>query len=336
MRPTLGLIAKDVGVHTSSVSRVLSGKPTRISAAKAAMIVAAAKRLDYRPNTAAKAMVSGRFNCLAMLMSTNYERSYLPRELIEGVEQEASRRGMRFSIASFDDEQLITHGRLPAILKEHCCDGLLVNYQFAMPRQLANLLDMYSVPSVWINVKRESDSVFPDELGGAAQVTEHLIRLGHRRIAYVSHVWPSGQAGAPHYSLTDRRDGYCAAMRQAELEPNVVLLERDSSADGRIEQLLTAPDRPTAMVTYTASLCDMVALAAALKGMRVPRDLSLATVTVATSGRPYTHSLQPFANVGSRAVDMLLQRIAKPQQKLASISIAEPFMAGTTSAPPPN
>jgi LacI family transcriptional regulator len=336
MRPTLGLIAKEVGVHTSAVCRVLNGKPTRVSAAKAAMIVAAAKRLDYRPNTAAKAMVSGQFNCLAMLMSTNYERSYLPRELIEGVEQEASRRGMRFSIASFDDEQLITNGRLPAILKEHCCDGLLVNYQFAMPRQLSELLDVYSVPSVWINVKRESDSVFPDEFGGGAQVTEHLIGLGHRRIAYVSHVWPSSMAGVPHYSLTDRRDGYCAAMRQAGLEPNIVLLERSSAAGSRIEQLLTAPDRPTAMVTYSQSLGDMVALAAAFHGMKVPRDLSLATIDLADADKAYTRSSQPFAEVGSRAVSMLMERVAKPWQKLPSRSIAEPFVAGTTSAPPSN
>ena len=68
--------------------------------------------------------------------------------------------------------------------KIRMADGMIVNYTHEIPQAMLDLVHAHHAPAVWINVKLAKDCVFPDDVNAARSVTEELIQLGHRRIAF--------------------------------------------------------------------------------------------------------------------------------------------------------
>ena len=91
-------------------------------------------------------------------------------------------------------------------------------------------------PAIFINVKQEFDAVHPDDLRGGEIATEHLLQLGHTRIAYAR----AAVNLKEHYSEIDRRLGYEAAMQSAGLPP---LIWRSARRSGRTGSSFPGPAR---------------------------------------------------------------------------------------------
>lgn len=315
MGVTLSMIAREVGVSVATVSLVLTGKTGRFQAATATAVQAAAVRLGYRPNSSARATRTGRFGCVALLHHSAGQRSHLPGRLLDGIAGALEQAGLRLALGTIDDSRLEQAEYLPHLLGELSADGLLINYHKNFPVQMQEALDRSQVPAVWINAEVPGMVVKPDDRACGRIATEHLLGLGHRRIAYAD--FANDIVTGRHFSAIERRVGYSEAMRAVGLEP---------SCRGNPERLphagwrglaaawLAEPDPPTAVVCYSIGTGMHVLVAAlAERRLRVPGDLSLVVIaddTTFANNLPIDAVVLPWQQVGARAVDLLLVAIA--------------------------
>lgn len=341
MSVTTADIARIVGVSQPVVSKVLHGGRTNIRASQATRerILAVASQQGYRRNTAARAIRTGRFGCATLVLSAaGGPRTTLPGNLLRGLSEALEAKKMHLTVASLPDEKLTSEGYVPRILREWMSDGLLINYNREIPQRMIDLIDEYAIPSVWLNCKRDHDCVYPDDFSAGREATRRLLDLGHRRIAYLNFFY---QSGASHYSEDDRRDGYRQAMREAGLLEQVVegaYLE-PNGGEKRMEasvRLLTAPDRPTAVVAYCNVSLAHVVRTADQQGLVVPRDLSLITFGANSPllGQQVATMPVPEVEEGREAVRMLIEKIKSRGDRLPPVLVPFGFFAGRTLAPP--
>ena len=336
---TMNDIARKVGVSRAAVSRVLNPRQTtrasiRVSEDTRRRVLAAAEEMRYRPNTSAIAVRTGRFGCAALLLSTVANQSTLPRGLLDGIHDALAERNLHLVLARVPDERLTDDAAVPKFLREWMADGLIINYTHNFPAQLRELIRRHRLPFVWTNAKLDADCVHPDDLGAAQAATERLLRLGHRRIAYVSYT------ESAHYSAIDREAGCAQAMRAAGLTLRAIRKVPLATSE-RIAcsaQWLAGPDRPTAAVTYGVKEALPIAAAARSLGLRTPRDLSLVTFDTEPAEDPatglvFTTCVLPEYGMGQAAVEMLLEKIEDPARALPPRSLPL-TLSGGTSAPP--
>lgn len=341
MSATISQIAKKAGVTHTTVSRILSGKHEpkyRPAIERAARVRQIADRLGYRPNAAARATASGRFDAVALLIGSITPR-YLPAELVYAVERDLIARDQHLIFTSLPDQKLRDEGYVPKVLQQLSVDGLLIHYTHQFPKQMRTLIETHRIPSIWINTKLPHNCVFLDDHAAAYQITQRLLALGHRRIAYVNF----RQAG--HYSEADRRSGYVDAMSESGCPPQVHEVQAwhgtgSAKVDDRLNAahaLLAGEQRPTAVVCYETSVAGPIVHAASLMGLQVPRDLSIIKFGRSMqndTGMPISTLSTSLENVGCEAVRLLERKIDTPQINLPPRAVQLPLIGDATLAPP--
>lgn len=340
MAVTLKRIAEHCGLSLQTVGAVLSGKEQLFRAETVAKVQAAAAELGYRPNSAAKAMRSGRFNAAALVLSDNPWRSVLFRPQLSGIDHALTVVGMHLVHALIPEQDLRERGQVPKIIGELMADGLLINYNTGIPAALDQVITKHRLPAIWMNAKRARDCVYPDDEGAGRLATEHLLELGHRRIAYIDYCHATTQPDQ-HYSAWDRQAGYEQAMRAAKLTPRVIT-SPDSLTPAQhlpaIRAWLSADDRPTAVVTYCEREAEPILYTAtALLGLQVPRDLSIVTIAddpADHTGVPLATVILPRYDLGKVAVEMLVERIAAPKRSLPARCLPVTLEPGISTARP--
>ncbi len=345
---TLQQIAAAVGVSPNTVRRVLRGENKEVwpgAIRRGEAIRTAARKLGFLPNGSARAMRTGRFGSVALVLSTDRGRSYLPDDLLIGIHDALARRRLRLIVCRVSDKDLTNSRLMPMVLQEWSCDGLLIDYTDREPRQLVRLLGKYRTPSIWINHKQAADCVCYDDEGGAAAATRHLLALGHQRIAYLDFVekarWP-----LVHTSRRDRYAGYARAMREAGLRPTLPSAFGGVPKPQRLEatvHLLRRPDRPTALLGYDAGI--RLLHAATLAGLRVPRDVSIMAFGPQAQsaaideeeflGRRIGTMGLPVEQAGQQAVELLQRKMAAPERKVPACVLPLIFDPGDTCGPAP-
>lgn len=338
MAVTLKRIAEHCGLSLQTVGAVLSGKEALFRPETVAKVQKAAAELGYRPNSAAKAMRSGRFNSVALVLSDNPWRSTLFRPQLTGIDHALNAAGMHLLHALVPEDDLRERGQVPKIIGELMADGLLINYNTGIPDALDQVITKHRLPAIWMNAKRARDCVYPDDEGAGRLATEHLLQLGHRRIAYVDYCHATDHQDH-HYSAWDRQSGYEQAMRAAKLPPRVITAPQ-TVPTAQIPHVartwLSASDRPTAVVTYCEREAEPILYAAtALLGIQVPRDLSIVTIAddpADHTGVPLATVILPRYELGKVAVELLLQRIAKPGRSLPARALDVHLELGTSTA----
>jgi LacI family repressor for deo operon, udp, cdd, tsx, nupC, and nupG len=345
MTVSLKTIAKRAGLSIRAVSCALGGKP-EVSESTRQRVVALAKELGYRPNVAARAVRSGRFGNIGLLLSANSVRSSLPPEVLSGIYLAAAERGFRVMIAHLPESQLVDGETLPQFLRESCCDGMIVDYTDNIPPQMVDLIEHSGQPAIWINNKRDHDCVYVDDFGMAKQASEALIELGHTRIAYLDLGTPWPELAQAHYSKLDRQLGYEAAMRASGLAPDVWRLTARRGRCDHSEQYIDAfpfasafdsPDRPTALLTY-GHVHDIVLIHLSRRSIAFPRDISLMTFGAGGTGlfgRRLACVVVPERELGAAAVDQLFRKIEHPLQALPPRMVTTSTMVVEGTCGPP-
>lgn len=340
--PTMKQIAARAGVSAMTVSRALHD--TSVSAQTRSRVLRAAAKLGYRLNTAAQSVSSGRFNAVSLLVDADLARDHLPPHLLYGVQAALDEHGQRLILTHLSDEELTSDEHVPTILTQLAADGLLINYKHQVPTRLAELLEQYAVPSVWIDTDRSTDSVMADHAGSGRTAVEYLRSLGHTRIAFADH-HPADEMDEHqwhyHFSIPERRGGYVAAMRDAGLVPQLfnrpkgVQDERDDRID-IARMWLEESDRPTAIICYVMATAIPVYVAATAMGLRVPEDLSIIGCSSQgqTGGLSMTRMQLPEHQIGRNVVEMLIQRIEQPTQSIPSRRLPLQLVQGRTCGPP--
>ena len=334
VRVTLKDIANATDLSIRSVSQILNTDQSHAFRAETRdRVIAAAKRLGYRPNAHARSMRSGRVGAVGLLLSTIPHRSVLDYPVLVGIQEELGRRDLHVVVGRLPDDELIKTDRLPRILREWSTDGLMILYTQDIPPQMIDLLREHRMPSIWINAKLDADCVYPDDLEAARSLTRQLIEQGHRRIAYV--------VSQPnlHYSRTDRIAGYRAEMDAAGLGYGATVLDLSLDVAGNafveVERLLSANNPPTAFVAATPADGRGVYGAARSAGFNVPHDVSIVTFLQADTdvdGRQLSGLVLPQHALGVAAASMTYEKIVHPLEKLASRVIPFETRPGDTLA----
>lgn len=343
MPATMKQIADRLGVSVMTVSKALNDRGS-LSDATRARVRDAARKMGYRPNAAARAVVTGRFNCAALMLDSDPKRDHLPVDLLYGIHDELSQNGMQLTFTRLSDDQLTSEQRLPMILRQVMADGLLINYKVGVPRQLNDLVRRHNIPSIWIESSLEADCVYHDHLAAARTGTEYLLAMGHRRIAFAdSHrLSPGLEEGLRHTSLDDRREGYRQAMLAAGLTPRLIHREDDAPAiHDRVawaKSWLNRPasHRPTAVITYVMATAQPIIWAAQSLGMRIPEDISVLPFGERREimAVPLTRMEMQEQAMGHAAVCMLMEKIASPGKLLKPRAIPVQLIEGVSCAPP--
>jgi LacI family transcriptional regulator len=340
--PTIATIAAHMGVSRATVTHVLNGRAVemRIRPETQRRVVEVAQELGYRANTSARAVRAGRFGNVALVQSLLGQ--YLPNELLHGLTQAIADKDLHLVLTHVPDAVIDEDTYLPHTMRDLSVDGVLINRHVGPTLPYLERIHRLRIPTVFLNVKQEFDCVHPDDVMGGRTAAEFLLRLGHERIAYVDTVEPGNQ----HYSKEDRRSGYEQAMIAAGRSPQVHFLPRNwqvagqPSTDQRVEAarvLLAGDDRPTAVVAYELAEAMAVVRAASVLGLRIPEDLSLIQFHHWVDDRFFVpiHTVSnAMEMVGRKAVDMLLEKIERPDVPLPARVVPVFMLEGATCMPP--
>lgn len=337
-RVTVKDVAERAGVAHPAVSVVLNGARSNLGVSQATRqrILQAADELGYRRHAGAAGMQSGRFHNIGLLLGESWRDNALPTfgwpPLFEALEA----RGFHLTAACLHDAQLDEGAALPRVLRESMTDGFLVSYAGAKLARLDEVIAKYRLPAVWVNWKRDFDCAYPDDATATFEATQRLLDLGHVRIAYVHN--PASQ----HYSTPERLRGYQNAMTMAERAPQVLRWDVDGRSRESVlfeaQEWLRGPNRPTAFLLYEAWYAAPLYAAALRSGLQIPHDLSLLATTYEKAelryDLPLARMVIPFDAVGESAVEMLMEKIARPEVQLPPRALPFSFDSGATLAAP--
>ena len=333
-------IAQRTGCSQTTIRRVLRGGNKEVwsgTVERAEKIRQVARELGFLPNASAAAMKNGRFNAVLLVLSTERGRCHLPEALLHALCSALEAAGQHLVIGRFSDEALTSPASLPTFLSRWSCDGALVNYTDRFPSHINNLLCQYRIPSIWMNAPFDIDCVKYDERRGGRDATRLLLDKGHRRIVYMDlrHV----KGNDVHYSSAMRLAGYKDAMAEAGLSSPSVLELGDLGGPAQIDWLadyLRGDSRPTGIVTYDRA--ERILLAAAVAGLRVPKDLSIVTFGDGHSeyaGISVTQMALPYEKAGRTAVSLLMEKIDQSGKGMAVKPLALRVVPGETCSIPP-
>lgn len=308
-RPTIRTVAQRAGVSKSLVSLVMRGADN-VSEPRRQAVLRAAAELGYRPNAVARSLVEGRTRLIGTVVADLHNPFYA--EFLDGLQDALHSDGLRMLVGSGRWDPTSAGANIETLL-ELRVDGLVLISLMPDERTLTDAAR--SVPVVVVGERDVAidgiDVVADDDTLGGSLAVDHLVRLGHRRIAHVG-----GTASSP---ANDRRRGYLEAMRRRGLTEYVAIEPGDFTEDGgyrATDRLLALRPRPTAIFAPN-DLAAIGALSAAdARGLRVPGDLSVVgydnTNLSAIRRIALTSIDQPRREMGAIAAAQLSARIARP------------------------
>jgi DNA-binding LacI/PurR family transcriptional regulator len=331
---TMRDIAKVTGVSQSTVSRVLSGAPTPVPIADETRrrVTAAARELGYRPNPLARGLRGASTMLLGVIVRDITDPFFACA--IEAASLEANRRGYNV-VLGHAQESAEEAEALTGILEARHCDAILFLGDLRDRSGLAEDLQGCSVPVVALwHGSRESriPTVSVDNRAGIAAVVDHLVSLGHERLAF---------AGPQRLGdITEREDAFVATVRGHGLAvPDAYRLEVANDYRGgesAIDRLMGLAEPPTAVVAPTDVIAIGMLHGALRHGLVVPGDISITgfdDIPVAELSVPALTTVRmPTETMIRTAVDLA---IGPAETRAASHPILEPELVvrASTSAP---
>ncbi|GAA2393290.1 MULTISPECIES: LacI family DNA-binding transcriptional regulator [Streptomyces] len=329
-QPTIRDVADHAGVSKSLVSLVLRGSE-QVRPEKREAVLRAVRELGYRPNAAARSLSEQRTRTVGVLLNDLRNPWFV--DLLDGLNSLLHDNGLHMLLA---DARLNRRtGQDPAgPLLDLRVDGLVVVGTLPDPAALAEAAER--LPVVVAGAREPApagvDVVANDDERGARLVTEHLVGLGHRRIAHIAGYGAVGEL---------RRRSFEAVMREHGLADEAVVESGDMTEEGGYRatvRLLSGARRPTAVFAVN-DICAIGALSAAEEsGLRVPRDLSVVGYDNTSIARLRHVWLTTVDNagyeVGRRAARCLLDRFAGTGGA-GGVQLAGPALEirGTTGRP---
>lgn len=328
-------VARKLGVSQATVAAALNGTGgnTRVNPLRAAMIRQAAYDMGYVTNSAARAVVTGRFNAVSLLHGVERNMSLLPEGVLDGIYDGLSRRGAHLVVSRIPDEKLEDASYVPGLLRELVCDGFIVNYQARIPERFEELIRIHKLPAFWVNSMHDSNCVYPDEYNASFELTQRLLSLGHRSVMFAM------MNSFTHFSTYGHYRGYAGAMTAAGLKTWLKVYDKMTEKNV-MESLcfeMRSGDFPTAVVCYAPDAAKTVLRAAMYAGIRVPEELSVATfsdVCLNDIDHVVTGVLLPVYEMGASAVNGLYELIENPELELPPRVLRCGFCAGDTAGAP--
>ena len=328
--PAMTDVAKLAGVSHQTVSRVLNGHPN-VKEQTRLRVRAAIAELGYRPNKAARALVTGRSQLIGIVALNS--TLYGPASLLAAFEQCAAEAGFAVSVGSVGrlDRESITDA-VERHLDQRVA-GLVVIAPVASAGEA--LEDMPAgVPLVTIDgdPRRAHALVTVDQVAGARAATQHLLDAGHRTVWHVS-------GPADWYDAAGRIEGWKQALQAAGAEvPPLVPADWSAAAGYAAGQMLARMPEVTAVFTANDHLALGILRALHERGRRVPHDISVVGFDDVPEAAffipPLTTVRPPFDAVARAGLDLLLAQIVDEVPEAGRVVLAPELITRESVAPP--
>lgn len=274
--PTIYDVARTAGVGVGTVSRVLNSS-SRVSPETQERVLSAIRTLGFRRSKVARQLSTGvQHRNIGVILPNITHPSFVERL-----------RGMQLALGDQDNDYNLVlysvseperyHEQLLAIVEQTAVDGLLIA-TLTISEEQRELLIQAGIPFVTLSdaCSGELNCISPDNTHGGYMAAQHLLDLGHRRVAYIGDEFNNAY-GFPTSQL--RYEGYLAALKayDAPFRSDYVYLgvHGEETAHRLTEQLLALPELPTAI--FAMSDIQAVGCIQAIReaGLRVPEDISV-------------------------------------------------------------
>ncbi len=311
MPATIRDVARLAGVSAMTVSRVLNAKP-RVADATRRRVEAAIAELGYVPNGLARGLTQRRSKSVAVIVPDIANPFFTL--VVRGAEEVAWRAGYNVLLGNshgdLDRERASIDGMVAFQV-----EGLIIAPAGDGSGSKLNALDRRHLPFVLVDRTipgYHGDIVQGDGVSGARQLVDHLVALGHQRIALIT------ESGAVS-TARERLAGYTRALEDAGIAFDPRLVVETSAIDAAAARdaaggLLDLPQPPTAIFAVNNIVALGVADAARARGLELPRDLGLVCfddIAYAPQLNPFLTAIaQPAETFGTLAMQLLIDRIS--------------------------
>jgi len=328
-------IAEKIGVSVMTVSKALRDQPD-VAASTRNRIKTAAREMGYVPDSSAQSLRTRATKLFGLVIPSTTNPVFA--RMVYAIEERAQELGY---------DVLLCHTHNKVEREEHCLhrllsrrvDGIFVSPVYRMESDARSYRDLYAskTPVVLLGSPgafcSQFASVQTEELAASLAATQHLLELGHKRIAYFTGPLPAIWA-------QERYEGFRRAHRAVGLDVDDALVFHAGSTieDGSNAALQFANEKCDATAIQACN--DLVAIGCAntllQQGIRIPQDLSLVgfgNVLIAEHFRiPLTTVRQPKFRLGSAAMDVMLQLLRGETVSSRRLS-AELVIRASTAAP---
>lgn len=333
-------LSQNLGLSQTTVSRALNGYP-EVNEATRARVLLAAQQHNYRPNTRAKGLATGRAMAIGHVIPTTTQHEMVNpifTDFIAGAGESYARNGydMLLSVVSDGDEAQVYRN----IKARGSVDGVILHgprmndtripflTELGLPFAVHGRASGIALPYAWLDVNNRS---------AFRRATEFLIDLGHRRIALVN--------GLEFMDFAwRRRGGYEDALAAHGMAIDTTLMRSEEMTEvfgyRSATQMLALPDPPTAILT--ASMITALGVRRAIEeaGLVMGRDISIITHDDALSyllnggDVPiFTATRSSVREAGRRLAQMLIDRIADPDAPPPTQLLEAELMVGRSTGP---
>ncbi|GAB7036971.1 MULTISPECIES: LacI family DNA-binding transcriptional regulator [Catenuloplanes] len=333
-RVTIVDVARHAQVSTTAVSKVLRNA-YGASPAMRAKVQQAMTELGYRPHAAARGLRGQTYTIGVMLPEL---RNLFFADILDGITAQLGDTDYQVLLAPGCNGEKAEARVIDAMI-DRSMDGLVLIAPVSARSRLNEVAR--TVPTVVVGRHGSSpayDTVTDDDIAGAALVVDHLVSLGHRRIAHIEH-HETDRVRLAEMPNAQRARGYRDAMIAHGLEDEIDIASTSYTHDGGhlgARQLLDRPRRPTAIFAGA----DVVALGAleavAEAGLTVPGDISVASYdnsALASFGPISLTSVdQDGRQMGVDAARLLVDRITDRQRRTAQVTLSPTLVVRRTTA----
>lgn len=307
---TMEDIAERTGVSINTVSRALNDKPD-INEETKKEILRVADELDYQPNRFAQGLRSSKTYTLGVIVADIQNPFF--SALLKGVEKAARKEGYSIIVQDTDENYENEKTAIKTALAEQV-DGLLISPVQTNDQTIIEL-EQSELPFVLLGRhfdKLNTPYVVTDDVHGASAAVDHLVDRGHERIALIN---------GPAYisSSKERFKGYRRAMKDHDISiPDAFVLENNVTIENGYKtarELLSRPERPTAVLCYSDFVALGVLKAARNEGLKIPEDLAVVgydDIFFSTClETPLTTVRIPKRELGNKAFEILIDLMAE-------------------------
>jgi DNA-binding LacI/PurR family transcriptional regulator len=333
-RVTITDVASAAGVSKTAVSFAFNN-PSRLAPTTLERVLGVAHDLGYTPHPAARALSTRRSGTIGVLipqrLSAVFANPFLS-ELIQGLGELCEEHDLTLLLVPPLD------GSLESAIRHASVDGF-ISLGLSPDDRAVEVLDGLGTPTVLIDSDDSASHpvVNVDDRAGAEAAANHLLELGHRRLAIL--VLPPARAQMSYTPTANRRlAGYRAAIEAAGAPEPLTVTAGVSVAAGvrAFESLPSGGQRPTGLLAMSDMTAIGVLNAAHAKGVQVPVDLSVVGFddlpVAAWTNPPLTTVHQPIVEKGRLAARMLIERMAGRSVDSPSPLETSLVVRGSTSA----
>ncbi|MEH6519481.1 MAG: LacI family DNA-binding transcriptional regulator [Halioglobus sp.] len=342
MKATIKDVAKLAGVSFKTVSRVINREPS-VGEELKAKVWEAVEELNYQPNLSARQMRGG-----ASFIAFIYDNpnSHYVIDMQHGILGECKKQGYELLIHPSDSRSDDVVEELERLASNSHIAGLVLTPPFSESEELIQSLLAKQVSFVRIlsgssGPDTLSPCVFVDDFQAAYDITDYLIRLGHRDIGFLG-----GEEA--HRSSMERLKGYRAALMHHDIAvDDSLILPGDynfESGTSRTEQLFQRQPRPTAIFACNDEIAAGALFAARINEVAVPQELSIAGFEDSPFSRQtwpkLTTAHQPNTSIAECAANMLIHAVREAKQAqnceaLPSSGFSPKLVARDSTGPAP-